>query len=53
MNHFDIKQGVWDDRTAALIKIRVNSPWLKLGSLSNNYVSLLKYEATMNNLIDN
>ena len=39
------------DSTVALIKIRVDHFWLKLGSFSNKYVSLLKYEATTKNLI--
>ena len=41
------------DTSVALLKFYVDSCLLKLGYFSNNYVSLLKYEPTMKNLIDN
>ena len=37
----------------ALLTFQVESNCVKLGSFSNNYVPLLKYEATINNLICN
>ena len=40
------------DSTVALIKLQVDSCSLKMGSFSNNDVSLLKSEKTMNNPID-
>ena len=40
------------DRTVALLVLCVDSCRMRLGSFSNKYVSCLKYEATMKNLID-
>ena len=40
------------DITVALIKLQVDSNWLKQVSFSNNDESLLKYEVMIKNLMD-
>ena len=39
------------DITVSLLKIWVESNWMKLWYFSNSDVSFLKYESTMNNLM--